>query len=100
MQSISQNGWFLMNIKTGDTVQIKSERYIGEAIITYIDESMLYQHSKFPIQCKIPKENLVQFEDHNHGQQILRFNLKEIVGEEEQPKLPDLQDFGQMDLFG
>lgn len=66
--------------KEGDTVWIESDRYKGDAIVTYIDKPALYVDHFFPIQVEIPEEHLDQLEEFNHGQSIQRFSLKEVLG--------------------
>lgn len=66
--------------KIGDTVFIESDRYIGEATVTYIDMSTLFAHHMLPIQVEISEGDLVKIDEFNHGQTMFRTNLKEIAG--------------------
>ena len=66
--------------KEGDTVWIESDRYRGDATVTYVAMNMLYVDHFFPIQVEIPEEHLDQLEEFNHGQSIQRFSLKEVLG--------------------
>jgi hypothetical protein len=65
--------------KVGDVVYIESEKYKGEATVTYIDYSLLYTHHMYPIQIEIDECDLHKMDDFNYGQTMLRVNLKEIV---------------------
>ena len=65
--------------KVGDVVYIESDKYTGDATVTYIDYSILYVHHQYPIQVEIDEGDLHKMDDFNCGQTMLRVNLKEIV---------------------
>lgn len=70
-----------MNIpQIGDNVYIESEEYTGEATVTFINQSDLYNHHMFPIQVEIDEGDLHKIHGFNDGQQMYRTNLKEISG--------------------
>jgi hypothetical protein len=62
----------------GDTVYIDSNSFKGDATVTYIDQSLLFDAHMYPIQVEINEADLDQFTDFNSGQTLYRTNLTEI----------------------
>ncbi|PVC74952.1 hypothetical protein C2I27_03440 [Priestia megaterium] len=89
----------MLNLKEGDIVSIDAAHYKGPATINYIARDLLYAHHMLPIQCEISEEHLDQFEDHNHGQTIVRFSLRDLAGNKKAMEIPLLEDNIQGTLF-
>lgn len=85
--------------KVGDIVFVETERYTGDAYITYIDKSSLYADHFLPIQCEISESDLDKIDDFNSGQTMMRFSLKDIVGYQSSKSNDVLMDNEQGSLF-
>ncbi|MDE1421987.1 hypothetical protein AAG663_22770 (plasmid) [Bacillus licheniformis] len=86
--------------KINDIVHVDSDFYTGEATVTHVNMQSIYSDHLYPIQCEIDEADLHKIDSElNHGQRVVRFSLKEVLGVRSEAEGKALLDNEQGSLF-